>query len=162
MEREATEKAIKSALAEITDKFDFDRNPMEYTEENLQRVNDECARLARRYIESGDVMIGPISGFISIVNAPLDILPFLPLCGMGISESGVYTVMQSGKTLGRVQYRGKPKQDTPGIIFAGVDTIFEPQEAAEKIEIELIYGDESGPLPEDFGKEGSRWNINRK
>lgn len=155
MEREAAEKAVRSALAEIAEKFDFDENPMEYTEANLQRLNDECARLVRRYVEAGEIAIGPFENCISIYNAPLDILSFIPLCGgLGVKEYGTYTVMRGMKTLGRVTYKGRPAQDKPGTAFLGIKTSYMPEEIVPHLMFTLIIGDEKSPLPEDFGKEG--------
>lgn len=154
MERETAEKAVKSALAEIAEKFDFDKNLMEYTEANLQRLNDECARLVRRYVEAGEIAIGPFENCISIYNAPMDILSFIPLCGgLGVKEYGTYTVMRGLKTLGRVTYSGRPVQDKPGTAFLGIKTSYIPEEYVPHITLELVIGDESSPLPENFWKE---------
>lgn len=155
MEREAAGKDIKSALTEITEKFDLDRNPMGYTEANLQRLNDECARLVRRYVEAGEIAIGPLENRISIHNAPMDILPFIPLCGgLGVKEYGTYTVMRGLKTMGRVTYSGRPVQDKPGTVFLGIKTSYIPEESVSEIKFTLVIGDESGPLPDDFWKGG--------
>lgn len=154
MECETPEKVITSALAEIAEKFDFERNMMEYTEENLQRLNDECARLVRRYVEAGEIAIGPFENCISIYNAPMDILPFIPLCGgLGVKEYGTYTVMRGLKTLGRVTYKGRQVQSKPGMVFLGIKTSYIPEELVPQITITLEIGDESSPLHENFWKE---------
>lgn len=154
MKRETTEKAVKSALAEIAEKINLERNPLMFTEANLQRLNDECARLVRRYVEAGEIEIGPSENCISIYNAPMDILAFIPLCGgLGVKEYGTYTVMRGMKTLGRVTYSGRPVQDKPGTVFLGIKTDYVPKEAAEQITFDLVIGDESSPLPENFWKE---------
>ena len=151
MEREAAEKAVKSALAE---KINLERNPLTLTEAGLQRLNDECARMVRRYVEAGEIAIGPFENCISIYNAPMDILSFIPLCGgLGVKEYGTYTVMRGLKTLGRVTYSGRPVQDKPGTAFLGIKTSYIPEECVPHITLELVIGDESGPLPENFWKE---------
>ena len=154
MEREAAEKAVKSAFAEIAEKFDFEKNRMEYTEESVQRLNDECARLVRRYVEAGEITRGPLENSISIYNAPLDILAFIPLCdSLGVKEYGTYTVMRGLKTLGRVTYKGRPEQDKPGVAILGIKTSYMPEELVPHITFTLTIGDEHEPLPENFFKE---------
>lgn len=151
MEREA---AAKSALEEIAEWLELRKKPLEFTEEGLQRLNDECARLVTRYVEAGEIAIGPSENCISIYNAPLDILAFLPLCGsLGLDEYGTYTVMQGLKTLGRVRYSGRPVQDKPGTAFIGIKTSYTPEECIPHLSFRLVFEDESGPLPENFWKE---------
>lgn len=134
--------SVKSAYEEIAEQFNLSENPIAYTEANLQRVNDACARLVRRYIEAGEIVIGSYGNSISLYNAPPDILPLIPLCGeLGISEYGTYPVMRGLKMLGRVKYNGRPIQDRPGIVTLGVYTSFYPEPAISEITFTLESGD---------------------
>ena len=147
-------KAIKSAFKEIAEKFDSKKNRMEYTEDGVQRLNNEGARLVHRYVKEGEITEGPIENSISIYNAPLDILAFIPLCdSLSVKEYGTYTVMRGLKTLGRVTYKGRPEQDKPGVAILGIKTSYMPEELVPHITFTLTIGDEHAPLPENFWKE---------
>lgn len=152
---------VKTVLSEISERFRpwwRGKDPRQ----TVQRLNDEAAYIVGRYANAREIEIGPFENCISIYNAPDDILPFIPLFFREISIHGTYTVMRGMKMLGRVTYRGMPEQDKPGKFIVGVETNFMPEVKARQVIFTMVIGDESGPLPEDFGKEGSRWNISRK
>ena len=164
---------MKSVLSEIAERFKlcarydergfrFEPQSWPNTPETVCMMNNAGADIVRRYANDREIEIGPFEDCISIYNVPHDILPFIPLFFREISEHGTYTVMRGMKMLGRVTYRGMPEQDKPGKFIVGVETDFMPEVKARQVIFTMVIGDESGPLPEDFGKEGSRWNISRK
>ncbi len=130
---------IKSALEEIAEKFRIYVDGMikdgayfprhwPYTDATIQKVNNECIALVRRYIEMGELEIGASGDCIWVYNAPLDILPLIPMACPEISDRGTYDVMCGLKRLGRVAYGGPPEPGEPGTIIVGAKTNFMPEE----------------------------------
>lgn len=152
---------IKSALQEISEKFnDYTTDLTEkgvyfprywlHDQPTIERLNYECIALVKKYMNAREICIGPVEGCISIYNAPLDILPFIPMAFPEISDYGTYDVMRGAKRLGRVTYEGPPKQGESGTIIVGVKTNFVPEEKMAHISFTLVWGDESGQMSEKF------------
>lgn len=144
---------IKSALQEISEKFNlyvtelsekgaFIPRYWPHTQPTFERVNHECVALVRKYMSERQISIGTSDGCISLYNAPLDILPFIPMACPEISDHGTYDVIRGTKRLGRVTYNGMPEQDDPSIIFVGAKTSFVPEEKITRISFQLIYDTE--------------------
>lgn len=142
----------KSVLEEIRGRFFgkaaqgiyIPRKSQEIMPRMINAMNLAGVEIVRRYVMEREIEIGvPVKDCISIYNAPIDILPFIPLFFDEISEHGKYTVMQWIKPLGRriyhVTYDGMPEQDEPGTAIIGVKTIVQLEQMPEELEINLIY-----------------------
>lgn len=108
-----------------------------YTPEGIGAVNAAAGDIVRRYYNEREIMHGPTKDCITLYNAPIDVLPFLPIADHEISVWGKYDVYQRGKYVGTVKYNGWPAQDTPGIAIVGADTTFTPAEKVPFIECEI-------------------------
>lgn len=139
---------VESALEGIFEQFRGSPS----TPDAHQRLNEECMKYVRKYlIETGRIRVGPCMGCISIEEGiPFDILAFLPLCGMGVSVLGSYTVMQGLKVVGYVRYDGMPEQSRLDTVIVGAKTHFTPREEVSSLSLEIVYADEFGPLPEQL------------
>lgn len=142
MERES----VESVIEEIFEQF----RGRPSTPATNQRLNKECVKFVRkRLIETGRITVDPCNGCISIEEGvPFDVLAFLPLCSIGVSVLGSYTVMQGLKVVGCVSYDGMPEQSRLDTVVVGAKTHFTLKEEVPSLSIELVYGDEFGPLSE--------------
>ena len=131
--------SIESAIEGMFEQFREKPN----TPAALQKLNEECAKyVQKRLIETARIAFDAHRGCISIEDGiPFDILVFLPLCGLGVSERGSYTVMQGLKEVGYVSYNGMPEQSWSDAVMVGAETHFIPKE-----EVLMVYA-EFGPLP---------------
>lgn len=109
-----------------------------YTPGGIEAANAATGDIVRRYYNEREIMHGPTEDCITLHNAPIDVLPLLPLVDHEISAWGKYGVYQCGKYIGTVAYDGWPVQDRPGIAIVGANTKFTPAEKMSFVEYEIM------------------------
>lgn len=158
-------KQLTSACKEQT--FSFDQ-PLEYTAENIVRLNTEAMRQVENLIYSRDVIVDTSLKIIYLGdNVPLEVLTLLPLkypemdptpqyrhipyssvsCPPKIKEveCSSYMVKQNGEILGHVSYHGPGDSDPEkGIIAVGHKTHLNPEKPVSYTSIDIEVS-----IPED-------------
>ena len=120
---------------------------MESTKENLQILNEGCARIVKMMVEKGDISIYKDHQIIYI-DSPylcLENLSFLPFIYPEMDKN-TYTLKCHGQTMGEISYDGLPEQDFKhGCVKLGTEMTFSPEFDPRRIQIDgTIYFDEGG------------------